>query len=469
VGATISKTSPAEWANASRRSGASVLCPERVPTSPASKERLLPSTLIALFLFSQLFYYHAFNLYTVTPDKLLFGIILLLCARGAVTHRLRSTSFSGPEVCMLLFAILCTVSYVITRPDAGSIRYKWLTTLFNFIVYPFAIYLFAKRTRYNAAQTLWLLRAIVCIGIYLAFTASFEHFGINALVFPKYIVDPHVGIQFGRARGPLVGSNPMGEWLILVYLAACLVIPFTSRLSRLALQCLSVLITMGIYFTFTRGVWLSFAAVLLLTAIQRGKFGAQSRLMIVVLIVAFFAGVCSKLSFQRETLFSRRQNTIDYRIANNITTFNMGMAHFLTGVGYGSFLQSWKNYFSTNQKELARDLTDGNHNTYLGLFADLGFPGIALYTALFGYLLRECMRIRRLLGPGAQFEKRLALSSIALLIVVIMEAMESDLRFNPTLNTTTFLLVGITASIQPKGLSTRDQCMGWRSGTRLRK
>ena len=108
-------------------------------------------------------------------------------------------------MCMLLFAILCTVSYVITNPDAGGEHYKWLTTLFNLICYPFGIYLFAKKTSYTTAKTIWLLCAIVCIGVYLAFTSSFEHFGLKDLIFPKYIPIRTLAFNLGV---------PGGQWWV---------------------------------------------------------------------------------------------------------------------------------------------------------------------------------------------------------------------------------------------------------------
>jgi O-antigen ligase len=441
--------SAADVVDEGRSSTSSALPLEQRPRTKESKVRRLPAALMALFLFSQLFDYHALHLSTVTPDKLVFLILSVIFANAALTNRLRSIPWSGTEVCMLLFSILCTVSYVVTNPDAGGEHLKWLTTLFNLIVFPFGLYLFAKKTRYTEQKTIWLLRAIVCIGVYLAFTASFEHFGIDALVFPRYIVDPHVGIQFGRARGPMVGSNPMGEWLVLVYMATCLVMPFAKTFSKILLHGLILLVTMGVYFTLTRGAWLSFAYVVILTATLGGKFGAQSRLIMVLVLVAFFAGVGSKFSFGGETLFSRRQNTIDYRLSNNKTTFNMGMENFVTGVGYGGFGANWEKYFGSEEKELTRDLTDGNHNTYLGLFADLGFPGVALYVTLFVFLLTECIRIRGSLGPDNAFERNVALSSIGLVIITLWEAMSGDLRFNPTLNGVTFLFLGITASMKP--------------------
>ena len=64
----------------------------------------------------------------------------------------------------------------------------------------------------------------------------------------------------------MVGSNPMGEWLVAVYLATCLVMPFARTVSKVLLQGLILLTVVGIYFTHTRGGWMSFAAVVILAA-----------------------------------------------------------------------------------------------------------------------------------------------------------------------------------------------------------
>lgn len=348
---------------------------------------------------------------------------------------------------MLAFATLCIASYIATNPDAGTGKYKWLATLFNVIVSPFGIYLVARNSRYNFKNTLWLLRGIVCIGIYLALTACFEHFHINALVFPKYIVDPQVGIQYGRARGPMVGSNPMGEWLVLVYLATCTIMPYSKTFTKYLLCGLLMLVVIGIYSTLTRGVWVSFAIAAFLAASFGGKFGVQSRIIFVLLFVAFFLGVGSKFSFEGQTLFSRRQNTIDYRLSNDETTFRMGMANFFTGVGYGNFKANWSKYFTSAARGLTKDLSDGNHNTYLGLFADLGFLGPMLYITLFGLVVERCIHVRTSLGRHCPFEAAVCLTALALVAITLWEGVSGDNRFDPTLNTITFLFVGITASI----------------------
>ena len=427
----------------------------RARTAAQDPMMALPAVLISALLFFQLFDYQALELFrflkvlfTVTPDRLVFLIMSAGFLWSFVNGRVRSASFGVIEVCMLLFASLCTVSWFVTGPDASLQRFKWLTTLFNFVFLPFGLYLITKNASYFRTKAAVVLRTIVAIGVYLSLTATFEHYGMNALIWPKYIMDPRVGIQWGRSRGPFVGSNPMGEWLIVVFLATCLLMQFVRTPWRLLLQALVPLTVAGIYFTDTRGVWLGFAAVLAIGSARGRKFGVQFRLVVFLLLIAFVVGMGSKFSLGEDTLFTRRQNTVDYRISNFQTAINMGLANPVTGVGYGNFGATWGEYFGQEERQLANDLTDGNHNTYLGLFAELGFPGLFLYLALLTSLARECVTVRKHLGPTDDFERYFSLSALGVLSVAMIEALFGDLRFDPTLNALLFLFLGVTASMR---------------------
>src|SRR5438309_2103687 len=160
-----------------------VMKPGTVRTPVHNRVLALPAGLISALLFFQLFDYQLLEpfrlltvLFTVTPDRLVFLLIASVFVWSFVNGRVRPSPFGLIEVCMLLLAALCTISWLATRPDAGLPRFKWLTTLFNFIFLPFGIYLIAKNTRYSRAKTAVVLRTIAAIGVYLSLTAVLEHF-----------------------------------------------------------------------------------------------------------------------------------------------------------------------------------------------------------------------------------------------------------------------------------------------------
>lgn len=433
-------------------SGRSATTRGRRPQSAA--RRLLPAGVFSLLLVTQLVNYPALgagNLFrlgvAVTPDRIAGVMVFVLLAVGFARGSLRPFNFGAVGWCFLLLALVCTVSWGVAGSDAGSESYRWLTTLWNLIYLPFGVFLLAKNARYDRTRLQGLLLTIVCVGAYLAITAAAEHFRLTQLVWPKYILDPDVGIQFGRARGPFVSSVTMGEWLIVAFLGVCLVLRIArARLAKLSLSVLVLAVTAAIYFTDTRSVWASFAMVLGIIALFGGALAWWPRRVVALVVVVFVVGIGAKLSIYEQTLFSRRQSTVDYRVANAKTLFAMGVANPWVGVGYGNFLREYPNYFRGDSLDLTPNLGDGNHNTYLGLFAETGISGFALYVALYICALVECLRARKSLSSTREFESAVALVSGCLVCVAIFEAGFSDIRFNPTFNTVVFLFVGTAAS-----------------------
>jgi O-antigen ligase len=434
---------------------------------PATNKRFLqlPTRLIPLILLSQLFDYQLLDLssfkvlFSITPDRILFLTLFFIFGCALLQGNVEPRSSSRAEVyLMFLLGFVCTSSWFISGVDFGSAKYKYLATLFNFIYFPFGVYISVKSTRYNRAATLTLLWAIVGLGTYLVVNGIFEHYGVDSLVWPKYILDPTAGIQFGRLRGPFASSVPMGEWLIVVVMSAALLTPFAQRGRKLFLYSLILLAMAGIYWTDTREVWVGFAGVVAIAAaFGRGKMRAQAFTIVLLVLVVFVVGVGSKFSLGQQTLFSRRQNTVDYRLANFSTAYKMGMDNFIFGVGYGKFLSKWREYFGPEERKLVSDLKDGNHNTYLGLFAETGICGLLVYISLLFVLILKCISKWIHLSPERHFERNFVLCAFALIIVSMNEAMFSDLRnSSPALNVLLFLFLGIVASIDAGSSEAED-------------
>ncbi|HSR94751.1 MAG TPA: hypothetical protein VLK56_07770, partial [Solirubrobacterales bacterium] len=91
---------------------------------------------------------------------------------------------------------------------------------------PFLAFLTAPLVFRHRRDREILLVAFVGLGAYLGLTALFETVGLNALVFPKYILNPNYGTHFGRARGPFVEAVTNGTGLYVCAVASA--IAFTS-------------------------------------------------------------------------------------------------------------------------------------------------------------------------------------------------------------------------------------------------
>src|SRR5262249_46147038 len=146
--------------------------------------------------------------------------------------------------------------------------------------------------------------AFLAVGAYLAINGVFEYCGLHALVWPKYILDPHVGIQFGRARGSFASSEALGEALTVSFGFYAL---YATRVTGIKFywSFLIILLTsVVIYATNQRTAWVSFGLCLVLLAITKTKMKRVARLFIGIILLGFFGGVSTHFSFwENATLF----------------------------------------------------------------------------------------------------------------------------------------------------------------------
>ncbi|MGO8730703.1 MAG: hypothetical protein ACLQK8_29180, partial [Streptosporangiaceae bacterium] len=62
----------------------------------------------------------------------------------------------------------------------------------------------------TARQRRMLIGALVGLALYLGLTGALEGLHLYKFVFPRYIANPNVGIQWGRARGPILETTGDG-------------------------------------------------------------------------------------------------------------------------------------------------------------------------------------------------------------------------------------------------------------------
>jgi O-antigen ligase len=372
------------------------------------------------------------------------------------------------ELFMLLFAFIGTVSWLVAGADAGGTSFYTLTHLFNLSFLPAASYFVARRLQYTQAMLREILLFLAALGAYLGFTSLFEHFGVTSLVFPRYILDPTVGIHFGRSRGPFVDTISNGGMLVVCFLALAFLSSSLTGLKRLLTLFLTLLMVPAVYFTETRAVWLGIAGVTAVILILRTTMRRTAVMVGCAMLIGYLSGAAGKFSAYGTTLFSRRQNTVDYRVANSEITWRMFEKNPFFGIGFGRFKAEWTNYFDRDtDSALTRDLSDGNHTTFLGILAELGIAGFSSFVAILACALMLCISAyRHLRHDRWGFERAFVVVALGTLISLFILGLSNDLRSAPIVNVIAFWFAGIISSIRSGYLPSHSD-RTWKGTRRL--
>jgi O-antigen ligase len=213
---------------------------------------------------------------------------------------------------------------------------------------------------------------------------------------------------FGRALWNYIYNNPNDlAALSLLALGVALALAFAlppRSLARLGAGVSAILLLVVILMTQSRGAAIGLVAgmgpAFVVLGLKRPKFLALAVVLGVVVALALPAGVWQRLSgIEKLTRVSTiadadPEGSAAQRFEINKVAWKIFSDSPVFGVGLGAYQQANAVY----APELGMRDT---HNTYLSLAAEVGLPGLLLWCALFGSVLRYAHRRRRLAAPGA--------------------------------------------------------------------
>ncbi|NAZ87601.1 O-antigen ligase family protein [Kineococcus indalonis] len=313
----------------------------------------------------------------VGPDRAFFGagaLLLLLDHRPWARHRLRWRPVHAAMAALLGLALLSALFAGTLTTPLG------LFALLDRLVVPFFLFCLGPVVFDTERRRDLLLRTLVLLGLYLGVTAFGEMVGPRWIVVPRYVVDESVGIQFGRARGPFVGSEAMGMACAMCGMAAGFAATRFRGWWRAVSLLTAALTAFAVLLTLTRSVWLGAAlgVVLGMLAVP----GLRRKLPVVlaglvagvVLLLAVVPGLSESVTERAGTVRSvnDRQNT-------NAAALRIVEQHPLTGVGWVRFLDVSTDYVRQAEDYPVTNVTIEVHNVVLGRAAELGLPGAAAF------------------------------------------------------------------------------------------
>lgn len=298
------------------------------------------------------------------------------------------------HILLLVAATYATVSSI--AADTFGISKARFALLDRFGLIPFVLFCLAPIVYRRARARRFLLGTLIVVGAYIGLTNLFESLGITALVFPKYISDPNVGLHFGRARGPFVEAVADGLSLYMCGVAAAIGLTvWKKRWVQSACILVIGLAGLGILLTVTRAVWVAAVAGTLavmlvmkptrryvLPAVAVGALG-------VFLAFQLVPGLQSKADtrIQDERSVWDRYNT-------NSAALRIVEAHPLFGVGWQTFPAKGADYMRQADTYPLTGATLEVHNVFLSHAAELGLVGsllwsVALFAAVGGAIVRR--------------------------------------------------------------------------------
>ena len=318
------------------------------------------------------------DVYLYQLDRIAFGLLVATCLLRAVLLR-KGLWPRLPLVWPMLLLTALTVLTTVAQPYNAQ---TWSLLAAKFAV-PYALYYLAGLAFDTPASLRHLETFLLLVLAYLSFTAIAQLLGWDLLVFPRFILDPSLGIHMDRARGPFLQAVANGVVLNILGLVA-LDSYHRGRLRGLLGAVLLAALPIAILATMTRAVWLSFlGSVVWIGLSTRGLLRKASLALVGVAVLGLLMSMAVPNQQSALTDRAEEQGPIDIRIA--IYNAALGMAVERPLLGWG-----------VNQMplEVVRRVEGYHleaywaHNSYLEILVENGLVGLALYLSIAVGLLR---------------------------------------------------------------------------------
>ena len=320
-------------------------------------------------------------------DRIAFGLLVVACLVRAVLLRKQlwpSIPLVWPMVLLCSLAVLTTLG----QPYNAQ---TWSLLAAKFLV-PYALYYFAGKVFDTPASVRHLETFLLITLAYLSFTAIAQLLGWDLLVFPRFILDPSIGIHVDRARGPFLQAVANGVVLNILGLVALDSYRRGRLRGLLGILLLSAL-PIAILATMTRAVWLSFAgSIVWIGFASRGVLRKASIALTGVTALGLLISVTAPDQQSALADRAREQGPIEIRLAIYRAALGMAVERPLLGWGVNQM-----------PREVVRRVEGYHleaywaHNSYLEILVENGLLGLALYVSIAIGLFRASRMTKR---PG---------------------------------------------------------------------
>jgi O-antigen ligase len=366
----------------------------------------------------------------------------------------RLSAFGAIEWAMSLYLLWNLASALLPHEyPVGDELIKSSMALPRFVLFaaaiPLTMYVVGRYTFDRTSAVRALLWAMLLMAGHSAATAIMPTIGLAQWVWPQYPHDKDATADWsGRAAGVL--NQPVASGILLA-LGIAIAIQLVSRgdeprLRRWLAIAIAVGCGYGLYLTHTRAAWLCGMVVLVMgAALARGYRGGYfaSLGFVTAVVIAKWSTFTSS---DREAGGVGSVSEVHDRLNTMATALWAAERKPLEGWGIGRFrtVNTYHHQQWAPDVEWARGFNMVSHQNELGILAELGMIGLALWLSVLALCAYRLCVAYRTLPSDSLTGKPLALTALTAIAVLVVSGFTVDLRYLGFPTAAVFLLVGVT-------------------------
>lgn len=369
----------------------------------------------------------------ISIDRIIWIALFFTFLTGIALNQLKlDVKITRIEITMFILCLYILGSMIVAGTFYKKGQGLFLNTFLQTFFFPFSIFIFAKNIINDEQKIKKVLMFFSIMGFYLGFTGICEYLNWNFLVFPKYIIDPLVGVHYGKARGPLLDAGVNGVLLgECLFITIYLLIHSSSTKMKIFHIITIIFILTALIFTFNRSSWIgvSFASLILFTFYPKSrKFIIAGLLILGILTILLQTGV---LKTGKEITSLK---TFHHRLVHYAAALRMFADKPFFGFGYNNAKKFQAKYFKRIEgipykygKGSERYITI--HNVFLTMVVELGLIGFSLFIFILFFILRISIKLYQQIPSELTAYKGLVIIFWAIFIVFFVKIQFSEIRF----------------------------------------
>jgi O-antigen ligase len=320
----------------------------------------------------------------------------------------------------------------------------------NGFAIPFVTYFIGKTVFNDDKKIRRFLIFLSFVTAYLVITGIFEKvLHLDYLVPHYYFIDPTLGTDHERFRGPFMNAAVNGTILVMLFHLSFYLCSILRGWKRRMMYLLLVSIPIVLFLTFTRSAWISFVVTLICVFLAHRQLRKKYLIPLFMVAVYVFMFLPNILSTDRTRGGMFYMDPVHSRIELHDVTFKMFKEKPILGHGFGEI--------TALGKGIVLRTVDGNptlasHNSFMSLLVELGSIGFILYALILYVIFKATIKSFKNPEESGYLSRSFTIIYWAVFITYVLNSLIIEMRYFLYVNALFFLLSGITNGLYQRRL-----------------